>query len=497
MGRERWKSRTVFLFAAIGSAVGLGNVWRFPYMTYKFGGGAFLIPYLIALFVIGIPLLMLEFALGQKFQRGAVDSFRKIHHKLGGIGVLAVLSGFIIVLYYAVIMAWTLIYMLNSFSSELPWVGNADGYFHTTVLGLTDSVSSIGGINIPLLIALFVIWVAIYFIVRKGVDSVGKVVMISMPLPLILMLVLFIRGIFLPGAFEGIIAYLQPDLSALMDPDIWIAAVAQIFFTLSIGFGIMTAYASFNSKNQNVRGDTYITAISDAAMSLFAGFVVFAILGYMATTEGVAVADVATSGPGLAFVVFPEALSLLPSAWFFSLLFFLALFALGIDSAFSIVEAVNTTIGDRYKKPNRPKIAFFTCLISFLLGIIFVTGAGLYFLDIVDYFINNYGLVTAGLLEAVVIGWYFGPKKIRLFVNKQCGCNIRGWWDYAIKYVIPIALIILLGYQFYTDITTPYGGYPQWALAIGWVSFLIPLIIAIVFSLKGKREDVVQSKKRL
>ena len=320
--RDRWSSRTIFLFAAIGSAVGLGNVWRFPYLTYKFGGGAFLIPYLISLLVIGIPLLMLEFALGQKFQKGAVRSFNSLHPTLGVIGLGAILAGFVVVIYYAVVMAWSLVYLLKSFNTNLPWSSNAESYFFNSVLGITDSVGNIGGISPALVLALLAVWIGIFLIVRKGVKSVGKVVVITMPLPIILLIILFIRGITLPGAFSGIAAYLKPDFSAILDPEIWLAAVSQIFFTLSVAFGIMIAYASFNKKTQSVAGDTYITAFADAAISLFAGFVVFSILGYMATTAGVGIDEVATSGPGLAFVVFPQALSLMPFAWFFSILFF-------------------------------------------------------------------------------------------------------------------------------------------------------------------------------
>lgn len=486
--RERWSSRTIFLFAAIGSAVGLGNIWRFPYITYKFGGGAFLIPYIISLFVVGIPLLMLEFALGQKFQSGAVKSFKKIHPKLGGIGLLALFTGFIIVTYYVAIMAWALVYFFYSFSSELPWKGNAHDFFFNNVLASSENVSHLGGINLTLLLALFLVWVAIYFSIRKGVYTVGKVVAIAVPLPVLLLTILLIRGLTLPGAFSGIGAYLKPDFSALMNPEIWLAAVSQIFFSLSLGFGIMIAYASFNHKEQDIKGDAYITGLADAAFSFFAGFVVFSILGYMAFTSGLAISDVATSGPGLAFVVFPEVLALLPFAWFFSIAFFLTLLSLGIDSAFSIVEAMNTAIGDRYKRPNRPKIAFFTCLIAFLFGILFVTGAGIYLLDIIDHFMNSYGLVTAGLLECIAVGWVYGAKNLREYVNKTCKIHIGVWWDYAIKFVIPIALILLLGFQLYQDITAPYEGYPGWALTIGWLSFLVPLAIASLVSITGKKD---------
>ena len=477
MKRERWTSRTIFLFAAIGSAVGLGNIWRFPYLAYEYGGGAFLIPYLLALFIIGIPLMILEFAIGQKLQRGAVDAFKTINHRLSGIGVGAILAGFIVVIYYAAVIAWSLLFFVNSFNSPLPWIEDAKGYFFNNVLGISESVNVIGGVSLPLLFALLAVWIMIYLSVRKGVKSVGKVVLVTMPLPIILLAILFIRGITLPGALEGIVYYLKPDFSALFDTEIWLAAISQIFFTLSLGFGIMIAYASFNKETQDVSGDAYITSITNSLISLFAGFVVFSVIGYMATVNSLGIEEVATSGPGLAFVVFPQALALMPLSWFFAILFFLMLFTLGIDSAFSLIEAVNTAIKDRYPKVSKNKIAIAVCVVSFILGVIFVTGAGLYFLDIVDHFVTNYTLVAIGIFECLAIGWIYGAGKLRSYVNKVSRFKVGSWWDVSIKYIIPIALLVLLVSQLITDIQTPYGGYPSWALAIGWAAVIIPLLI--------------------
>ena len=487
MARQRWSSRKIFLFAAIGSAVGLGNVWRFPYLTYKFGGGAFLIPYLISLLILGIPLLILEFAIGQKLQKGAVDAFKTVNSRLRGIGVGAILAGFVVVVYYAVIIAWALVFFVNSFQSKLPWTENSKDYFFNSVLQISDGVGNLGGINWMLLAALFVVWLSIFLIVRKGVKGVGKVVAITMPLPIILLVILFIRGITLPGSFEGIAYYLAPDFSALLSAEVWMAAASQIFFTLSLAFGIMVAYASFNKETQDVTGDSYITAIINSAISLFAGFVVFAVLGYMSKASSVGIEEVVASGPGLAFVVFPQALSLMPFAWFFSALFFLMLLTLGIDSAFSLVEAVNTVIGDKYVKPNKERISFVVCSVAFLLGIIFTTGAGLYFLDIVDHFITSFGLVLVGIFECIAIGWIYGADRLRNYVNSVSRFKIGSWWNFAIKFVIPIVLIILLAAQFMKELSGPYEGYPYWALSIGWASVIIPLIIAVGLAFDGKK----------
>lgn len=487
MERARWSSRTIFLFAAIGSAVGLGNVWRFPYLAYKYGGGAFLVPYLIVLFILGIPLLLLEFAIGQKLQKGAIDAFKTVHHRLRGIGVGAIFAGFVVVVYYSVVIAWCLIFLINSFHADLPWAADSKAYFFGSVLQLSDSINDIGGINWQVFAALLAVWVMIYFSVWKGVKSVGKVVAITMPLPIILLVILFIRGITLDGAFMGIYYYLKPDFTALLSSEIWLAAASQIFFTLSLAFGIMVAYASYNEETQDVAADAYTTAITNSAISLFAGFVVFSVLGYMATSTGVGIEKVVASGPGLAFVVFPKALSLMPMPWFFSALFFLTLLTLGIDSAFSLIEAVNTVIMDRLTHIPLKKVALVTCFIAFALGTIFTTRAGLYFLDVVDHFVTTFGLVIVGIFECIAIGWVFGADRLRRFINGVSRSKVGIWWEYSIKYVIPVILTILLLVQFFKEVSANYEGYPDWAIAIGWLVVIIPLSLGGILALRTNR----------
>ena len=486
--RAKWQSRTIFLFAAIGSAVGLGNVWRFPYLAYKFGGGAFLIPYLIALLTVGIPLLLVEFSLGQFFQKGAVGAFRKIHPKAAGIGSASLMAGFIVVIYYAVVMAWALHYLVYSFQGELPWGQEPRNYFLNEVLHAGSTIGESWAINPALLIALAVVWILIYFIIRKGVKSVGKVVAITMPLPILLLVVLFVRAITLEGSTLGITEYIYPDFSLLLQGDIWLAAASQTFFTLSLGFGIMIAYASYNKPSQNVLGDTLITSFANAFISLFSGFVVFAILGYMAGATGVEVGEVAQSGPGLAFIVFPQALSLMPWPAFFSILFFITLLMLGIDSAFSLVEAVNTSIHDRFPQFELRHIAKVTCLIAFLAGVLFTTGSGLYLLDIVDHFITHFGLVTIGILEAITVGWIFGAKKVRTIINQNSNIKLGRSFDFLIRYFVPAVLILLLIFQLKIEFQENYGDYPGWAIAIGWGTVALQFGLGLWMGKAGKKK---------
>lgn len=490
MSRERWSSRYVFLFAAVGSAVGLGNVWKFPYMAYKYGGGAFIIPYLVALLVLGVPILAIEFAIGQKMQAGTINSFAAIHKKASGIGLAAIFAGFIVVVYYAAVMAWSFVYLFKSFAVTLPWCEDSKAYYFNEVLQISSSVGEIGGICPVLLIALILVWVSIYFSIWKGVKSVGAVVKITMPLPIILLVILFIRGITLEGSGAGIAAFLSPDFSALANTDIWLAAISQIFFSLSLGFGVMIAYASYNKPDQNVFGDAVFTAIGDSAIGIFSGFVVFSILGYMAYETGVNVQDVTTSGPGLAFVVFPKALSLMPWAGFFSVLFFITLLTLGIDSAFSLVEAVNASVKDKYPNLTLAKISLYTCGLAFVLGLLFITNAGLYYLDIVDHFITYYGLVLVGLAEVIFIGWFYKAENMRQYINSVSNFKLGKWFNGLVKYVIPILLLIIIGDSLRNEFISNYEGYPDWALRIGWGLILIQAALAVGLSLsKGKEKS--------
>ncbi|MBI2208656.1 sodium-dependent transporter [Candidatus Woesearchaeota archaeon] len=475
--RDRWPSRTMFVYAAIGSAVGLGNIWRYPYLAEKFGGGAFLIPYLIALFVAGIPLLILEFGLGQKMQKGAVDSFAAVKKRLSGLGWWALFTAFIVISYYVVVMAWSLVYMLVSFGVQ--WSDDPKTYFFSNVLQLSDSINSIGSIVPAVFIALIINWAWIYFCIRKGVKSVSKVIVWTVPLPIILMIVLLIRAVTLDGAGVGIAAYLTPNFSALLDAEVWRAAFAQIFFSLSLAFGIMIAYASFNKKDSDVAKNAFIVGIADTIIAILAGFVVFATLGFMATQQNVPLDDVVASGPGLAFIAFPKALSLMPFAAFFSILFFLTLLTLAIDSAFSLVEAIDTTVLDKTKM-KRKHIALVVCVLGFLAGIIYTTNAGLYMLDVVDHFVTGVSLIVIGILECIAIGWIFGADKMRAYVNKVSDFKIGPWWDITIKYITPIALAVILAIQLKAEFVENYSGYPDWAILVGWLFVLVPLVIAFL-----------------
>jgi len=374
-------------------------------------------------------------------------------------------------------MGWALIYFFTSIGMQ--WSNDTKTYFFNNVLQLSDSINVVGNIVPAVFIALVISWIMIYLSVWKGTKSVSKVVGWTAPIALILFIAMIIRSVTLEGSSAGLSFYLTPNFSALLDTEVWIAAFSQIFFSLSVGFGVLIAYASFNKQTEDIAKNAVIVGISDTLFSIFAGFIVFGTLGFMSTSQNVPIDQVVASGHGLAFVVFPEALSLMPFATIFSMIFFLVLIIIAYDGAFSLVEAINTVVVDK-TKIRREYIALVVCILGLLAGLIFTTNAGLYFLDIIDHFVNSYALIVVGILECLAVGWVFGAEKLRAYVNKVSEFKIGVWWDYSIKYIIPISLSIIVALQLKAEFIENYGGYPDWAIVVGWVAVLAPVVMAFL-----------------
>jgi NSS family neurotransmitter:Na+ symporter len=476
--------------AAVGSAVGLGNVWRFPYICYESGGGAFLIPYFIALFTAGIPLMILELSVGHWSRSSPPEAFKKIGKKWEWAGWWTVLAPFIVASYYVVVMAWCFSYMI--YSIDLRWGDNAEHFFQT-FLGDTGSPLILGGISISAFIGLIVIWLFIFLILYKGVSRIGKVVAITVPLPTILLIILTIRGITLPGAIDGISYYLTPDFSKLLNINIWLAAYAQVFFSLSLAQGIMITYASFLKKKSDITNNAFIISLADAGTSFLAGFTVFSVVGYLAMTQGLTIPALGTriAGPDLTFITYPTAISLLPfAAAFFGIIFYIALLTFGVDSAFSMIEPITSGIHGKWHM-SKAKATGIMCIIGFIASLVFITGAGLHWLVIVDHFIASFGLVMIGLAECLILGWMYSLWKLREHANKTSEIFLGRWWDYLIKFVIPFILVILLIVAVVNNITNPYMGYPWWIILIGGLTpcLGIFLLAFVLMKIRGTKEE--------
>lgn len=490
--RAQWRTHIGFVLAAIGSAVGLGNIWRFPYLCYKNGGGAFLIPYAIALFVIGIPLMILEIGLGQRMRGSAPMSFAKANRHwewLGWWSVIFVMFG--IVLYYSVVIAWCVNYLF--FSLNLSWGADPNNFFFQKFLSVTAGPGQLGDVRTNILFALafvwFINWLVVFFGVQRGVERANK---IFMPVLLVLTSILVIWSINLPGAREGIKWYLRPDFSILAKPEVWIDAFSQIFFTLSLGFGIMIAYASYLPRKADIVKDSFTICFANCFYSIFAGFAVFGTLGYMSLTTKTPMSEIVSESIGLAFVAYPKAISLLPAlAPIFGVMFFVALVVAGLSSAVSILEAFSSAVIDKFHYSRRAVVTFLS-IIGFLGGIVFATGAGLYWLDIVDHFITHYGLVIVGILECIVIGWVYKASKLREYINHiSSGFRIGSWWDFSIKLFAPALLIAILLNDLIREISSSYGNYPLLAnVLIGRDWLIFTLFAAIIIAAKPWKIDI-------
>ncbi len=477
--RSLWGSKLGFILAAVGSAVGLGNIWRFGYMAYENGGGAFLVPYTIALFVVGIPLMILEYALGHREKASPPLIYTRISKKIEGFGwwmPVAVFWG--INLFYSAIISWCINYLFLSF--DLQWGSDTEAFFFNDFLNYSGSPFKLGGIQVPILIGSFFTWFICWLISFKEINhGIEKASMIFMPFLFILTFVLIWWSLQLDGAWDAVKKYYlsadwsKIDITTLAGRKVWIAAFGQIFFSLSIGFGIMISYASYLPKKTDIIGNAFITCIINCVYSFFMGFAIFGTIGFMANSKGIAFSEAINGGPGLAFIVYPEAINQLPVGnAIFGVCFFLVLIVAGISSMVSLTEAFICSIRDKFPV-SRKKIATITCSLGFLGSILFCTNAGLAILDIIDHFINNYMLVFSGLFECVLVGWYF---KTKVFAHHVKECSDRKlWpiWGWLVQYIIPVILLLILGSAIYTDLHTAYGGYSLTAIFVYGVGMLI------------------------
>ena len=508
--RESWGTRGGFILAAIGSAVGLGNLWGFPYKLYSYGGGAFLIPYIIALFLVGIPIMILEFSIGHYTQRAAPDAFKRGHKRFEMVGWWGIVLAFVIITYYPVILAYCFSFLWYSIvgifnGGDLPWAGegiegveNAKRFFNETYLGKTDG-PALGSIRWNIVWPLIVTWAAMYFCIFKGVKLVGKIVWITVPLPWLMLLILAVRGLTLEGSMQGLVYYLDPVWSELAKPITWRYAFGQVFFSLSLAYGVMITYASFLHRKSDINNNAAIISIADFATSFVAGLAVFATLGAMAFVtqqagNPVAVEAVAEAGPSLAFVAFPYALAQLPYSAWFSFIFFFALVTLGVDSAFSMTESILASIVDKTGWRRCIVLPVMT-VVGFLFGMIYITQGGFNWLGTIDGFVNGtWGIAFMGLLECVVLGWLWRIKTLRRHANSRSDWKLGKWWDCLIRLVIPVVLGALFFWQLFDDILgdgflrTRDG---RWILqnCVGLsIVALVPVVAVILSMIKGRKK---------
>ncbi|MEJ2763698.1 sodium-dependent transporter [Photobacterium sp. MCCC 1A19761] len=486
MKREQWGSRTGFILAAVGSAIGLGNIWRFPYMAYENGGGAFFIPYLFAMLTAGIPFMIMEFSLGHKLRGAAPRAFAKVGAKFEWLGWFQVSIASVIAVYYVAIIGWAISYLGYSFTQN--WGSDTNAFFFGEYLKLGDNTPTQLGslqfhIAIPMAIAWAITFAAIFTGVKGGIERASK---IMMPLLFLLVLVLISRVVFLPGALDGLNYLFQPDFSKILDAKVWSAAYGQIFFTLSVGFAIMIAYSSYLPEKSDINNNAFMTVLINCGFSITAGVLIFGVLGYMAQEQAKPLTEVVSAGVGLAFVTIPAAINLLPAPYILGPLFFLALVVAGLSSHISILEAVTSAIIDKLHW-SRKKAATVVCGIGFVVSMAFATNGGLLLLDLIDYFINNVALLTSCLIELLIIGWLFKAADVRSYTNNISEFSVGKWFEICIRFLSPAMLAVILGTNLVNTFNEGYGGYAVSDLMLlGWGLVAAMFVLAVIINLASK-----------
>ncbi|KAG7474217.1 sodium-and chloride-dependent transporter XTRP3 [Solea senegalensis] len=513
--RPKWDSPIQFLLACVSYAVGLGNVWRFPYLCQMHGGGGFLIPYLIMLVLEGVPLFCMELAVGQKMRLGSIGAWSAMNPYLGGVGLASVVTSMYLCLYYNVINAWSFWYFFNSFQSVLPWSdcpvnANQTGpleecekatptqyFFYRETLDISSSINVNGGIHTSQALCLLLAWIISYLFVIRGVKSTGKVVYFTATFPYVVLFIYLIRGVTLHGALNGIQYMFTPKMEQLANPNTWINAATQIFFSLGLGFGSLIAFASYNEYNNNFERQAIAVSIINSGTSIFASIVTFAIYGFKATLnfenclersrmlllntfdlaeDSITIdtvfdwikklnatypeqfaqiedklevcdleseLDTAVEGTGLAFIVYSEAIKNMPLPQLWSVLYFFMLLLLGMGSMLGNITAVITPMRDFkiFSRMSTELCNGLVCMFCLLLGLSFTTTSGNYWFTIFNDYGANFSLLFVVLIEIITVSYIYGMNRFEKDIEDMIGHRPNWYWKIMWKFVSPLLLV--------------------------------------------------------
>ena len=491
---NKWESNIIFILAMIGSAVGLGNIWRYPYVLYSNGGGAFYIPYLVAIFALAIPFLILEYGVGYNYQSSFTKAIIKLKPKFEFYGWILPVVIFIMTIYYSTIIGWDGIYLFLSFFKG--WGADPNTFLNVNLLQTTHSLS--GVFNFIPFIAIFIIigWFIIWFISHKNLDEgLGKVCKIFVPLLFVIMIFIVIFSLTLPGANIGLAELFNPDWSLLWHFDIWMAAFGQIFFSLSLGMGAGFTYASYTNDDIDLISSGLYVVIANSAFENFTALGVFSILGYMSLQSGTPVSEIVSQGTTLIFVAYPQVFNILGSiGLILGPLFFFTVYVAGITSMLSSFEVLSISIQNKFALSRR-KATLILCLIGCLASMVYATSAGEYILRISDLFVNNIVVIFSVFVECVLFAWVFKAERLVSFFNSRSKTfKIGKWWLAEVKYIIPLLLIVIwFGglYELIAMKTTE-------SVIVLIVLALILLIFSLIFTLlPEKSKDWFKTEERV
>lgn len=475
----QWKNSFSFIMAVIGAVIGLGNIWRFSYVLYSNGGGAFLIPYIVSIIIMGIPFLILEYGLGATFKDSFSNIIKTIQPKLEIVGWIVSFGIFLVFTYYIVLVGWDLIYFVLSFFKG--WTSNPDAFFIENIVVGGNNLKSLNVFVLPTLLATTFIWVLTLLISRKSLDEgISKVVNILLPLLFIMIAVIVIYSFTLPGMFGGIMELFNPDWSYLLNINVWLAALGQTVFSLSIGQAIIVTYASYLPEKTRLVDNVLLVVIVNFLFEIFTAIGVFSILGYMVNESGIGLNEIATSGTGLLFVVFPKIFNMMGDvAYIIGPLFFLSVFFAGITSGLSFLEPLSLSFSKKFKM-SRKKINTFLCICGLLLSLIFTTGSGNYVLGIVDAFLNNFIVIFTIIIQTIIFAWLYDLNKLLPALNKYSRFNVGRGWVKTIKYALPIFLSILWIFGIIELVSTETFSELIIQILLSLMIIIVPVILTIL-----------------
>lgn len=534
--RDEWTNKIEYMLSVIGYVVDLGNCVRFPYVCYKNGGGAFLIPYTIFLVLIGVPMMYLEMSIGQYFRVGNISLWGKVNIYMKGIGYSSLLVVLYITLYYSTIIGYAVYYLFASFRAVMPWSGcnnewntddcidrakernvtflanstlsplkskaysPAEEYFNRQMLGIHKStgIHDLGPIKLDLLACLVFVYFTMYICICKGVKGTGKAVYVTATLPYLILIFLLFHGLTLEGSGKGIYYFLMPSFSKLNDFECWKDAAIQIFFTLGPGISVLTTYASYSKFNNNNQIDAIFASIANVIASFLSGVVVFASLGHLSHQVGKPIEEVTRQDLGLSFIAYPDILATFKYSAFFSIIFFLMIFNLGLDSGFGGLEAIYTALADEFeliKKYRKSSMAMIHILL--LIGSLpTVTNGGMYLVTFLDTFSTSPALMLIVFFEAVSVTWFYGLDKFCGNIYQMFKVKPNKFWKICWKYVSPLIILSLfiVSFVFFENPTVDDYNFPSLYIALGWfinlsIMLPIPLYALYRFILKKKRSN--------
>ncbi|CAM1296751.1 SLC6A7 (predicted) [Pycnogonum litorale] len=529
--KQQWGSKIEFMLSAIGLAVGLGNIWRFPFKCFENGGAVFLIPYIVMLVLVGIPVYFLELSLGQFSGRGPIEAWNQSIPILKGLGYATVINVAITGMYYMILVAWTIFYIAATFTSILPWsrcelgldewsdedcysvadteycmsesreynfyangtcvnmtgaeiqsfknssklISPSEQYFNNFMLQRSPDMNQLGPINWHLALCLLLAWLIVYICCIKGTRSIGKVAYVTALFPYVALTILLIRGATLEGAKQGIYFYLVPKFNRLLDPKVWYDAAAQILYSLGCATGCIITFASYNPFHGNCRRDAIIVSTINCITSAYAGFAIFSILGYMAHDLGVDVDAVAKGGEGLAFIAYPQAVSRMPVSQLWSFMFFFMIILLGIGTMFGPITAVVSVIEDQWPFLSKRKwiVLAAVCSVMYICALPLICESGIYLFSVlVDY--TGLAIVFCALMEVIGISYIYGYNRFSSDIKLMLHTSPNVYWKVTWVITAPMLLLGIMVYNWilYAPLKYDKVPLPNWLNGIGWAVFV-------------------------